>query len=100
MATHSSILAWRIPWTEEPGGLPSRGVTKESDTTERYIYHLGKEYRRQVREGRRVDEWERSQPSSGRKTRGINSEKPRGGSVVPKDGDRFLHRVSEGRLGD
>ena len=27
MATHSSIRAWRIPWTEEPGGL-------ESDTTE------------------------------------------------------------------
>ena len=25
MATHSSILAWRIPWTEEPGGLPSTG---------------------------------------------------------------------------
>ena len=25
MATHSSILAWRIPWTEEPGGLPSIG---------------------------------------------------------------------------
>ena len=25
MATHSSILAWRIPWTEEPGGLPSLG---------------------------------------------------------------------------
>ena len=24
-ATHSSILAWRIPWTEEPGGLPSAG---------------------------------------------------------------------------
>ena len=24
MATHSSILAWRIPWTEEPGGLQSR----------------------------------------------------------------------------
>ena len=23
MATHSSILAWRMPWTEEPGGLPS-----------------------------------------------------------------------------
>ena len=32
MATHSSILAWRIPWTEEPGGLQStRG--RESDTT-------------------------------------------------------------------
>ena len=25
MATHSSILAWRIPWTEEPDGLQSRG---------------------------------------------------------------------------
>ena len=25
MATHSSILAWGIPWTEEPGGLPSIG---------------------------------------------------------------------------
>ena len=25
MATHSSVLAWRIPWTEEPGGLPSIG---------------------------------------------------------------------------
>ena len=25
MATHSSILAWRIPWTEEAGGLPSTG---------------------------------------------------------------------------
>ena len=31
MATHSSILAWRIPWTEEPGGL-SPGGHKESDT--------------------------------------------------------------------
>ena len=28
MATHSSILAWRIPWTEEPGGLQSTGATK------------------------------------------------------------------------
>ena len=33
MATHSSILAWKIPWTEEPGGLQSWGH-KESDTTE------------------------------------------------------------------
>jgi len=31
MATHSSILAWRIPWTEEPGGLQSVG-SQESDT--------------------------------------------------------------------
>ena len=39
MATHSGIPAWRIPWTEKPGGLQSmwcaavHGVTKESDTT-------------------------------------------------------------------
>ena len=33
MATHSSILAWRIPWTEELGGLQST-CHKESDTTE------------------------------------------------------------------
>ena len=26
MATHSSILAWKIPWTEEPGGLQFRGL--------------------------------------------------------------------------
>ena len=26
MATHSSILAWRIPWTEQPGGLQSTGA--------------------------------------------------------------------------
>ena len=32
MATHSSILAWRIPWTEEPGRLESVG-SKELDTT-------------------------------------------------------------------
>ena len=34
MATHSSILAWKIPWTEEPGGLQSMG-SQESDTTDR-----------------------------------------------------------------
>ena len=28
MATHSRILAWEIPWTEEPGGLQSIGVAK------------------------------------------------------------------------
>ena len=33
MATHSSILAWTIPWTEEPGRLQSMGL-QESDTTE------------------------------------------------------------------
>ena len=35
MATHSSTLAWKIPWTEEPGRLPgSPWGLKESDTTE------------------------------------------------------------------
>ena len=34
MAMHSSILTWRIPWTEEPGELQSMG-SQESDTTER-----------------------------------------------------------------
>ena len=33
MATYSSILAWEIPWTEEPGGLQFMG-SQESDTTE------------------------------------------------------------------
>ena len=28
MATHSSILAWRIPWTEEPGGLQSMALQR------------------------------------------------------------------------
>ena len=28
MATHSSILAWKIPWTEEPGGLRSIGLQR------------------------------------------------------------------------
>ena len=32
MAIHSSILAWKIPWTEKPGGLESTG-SQESDTT-------------------------------------------------------------------
>ena len=37
MATHSSVLAWRIPWTEEPGGLQSKGLqsqTRQRDWTE------------------------------------------------------------------
>ena len=38
-ATHSSIPAWRIPWTEEPGGLQSMG-SKESDRTERLLFTL------------------------------------------------------------
>ena len=36
MAPHSNTLAWKIPWTEEPGGLPSMG----SDTTEQLHFHF------------------------------------------------------------
>ena len=38
MAIHSIILAWRIPWTEEPSGLQSMGVT-DLDTTEQLSMH-------------------------------------------------------------
>ena len=39
MATHSSILAWRIPWTEEPGGLQSTG-SQRVDMTEQLHFHF------------------------------------------------------------
>ena len=39
-ATHSNILAWRIPWTEEPRGLYSPWAHKESDVTEQLIQHI------------------------------------------------------------
>ena len=44
MATHSSILVWRIPWTEEPG-RPSPWCRTESDTTERLTLLHGATYR-------------------------------------------------------
>ena len=40
MATHSSILAWKIPWAEEPARLQSWG-RKESDMTERLHFTYG-----------------------------------------------------------
>ena len=39
MTTHSSTLAWKIPWTEEPGRLQSMGLQR-SDTTERLHCHF------------------------------------------------------------
>ena len=47
MATHSSILAWRIPWTVEPGGLQSMGsqrvghdlVTEQKKTKQTTIFN-------------------------------------------------------------
>ena len=42
MATHSSILAWKIPWTEEPGGLQSMGLQRvryDRATKHTYMYY-------------------------------------------------------------
>ena len=41
MATHSSILAWGIPWTEEPGGLQSIGLqrVRHNGVTNIFIFH-------------------------------------------------------------
>ena len=38
MATHSSILAWRIPWTEEPGGLQSTGSQSWTQLTDFHTF--------------------------------------------------------------
>jgi len=51
MATHSSILAWRIPWTEEPGGLHPWGL-EELDTTER-LMHTQKKKKKKKKERER-----------------------------------------------
>ena len=40
MATHSSILAWKIPWTEEPGGLQSMGVSPRECAYPAAFHHL------------------------------------------------------------
>ena len=46
MATHSSILAWRIPWTEEPDGLKSIGLQRVGHgwVTEHAVFHLSKRF--------------------------------------------------------
>ena len=41
MATRSSILAWKIPWTEEPGGLHSMGSQRVGQTEPACLIHLG-----------------------------------------------------------
>ena len=40
MATHSSILAWKIPWTEEPGGLQTPGSQKSQTRLSTYVMSL------------------------------------------------------------
>ena len=45
MATYSSILAWRTPWTEELGRLQSTGLQKELDMTEWLTLYLHNSFR-------------------------------------------------------
>ena len=40
MANHSSTLAWKIPWMEDPGGLHSPWGQEELDMTERFHFHF------------------------------------------------------------
>ena len=40
MATHSSVLAWEIPWTEKPGGLTVHGVTKSQTQSRDEHFHF------------------------------------------------------------
>ena len=39
-ATHSAILAWRMPWTEEPGGLQSMGLQRVKDDWSDFHFHV------------------------------------------------------------
>ena len=49
MVPHSNILAWRIPWTEEPGGLQSMGVTKSWTQLSDKHFHVSRKRRKQRR---------------------------------------------------
>ena len=44
MATHSSSLAWKIPWTEEPGRLPSMGLQMQTQLSDWITYFLYKQF--------------------------------------------------------
>ena len=50
MATHSDILAWEIPWTEEPAGLPSMGLQKSQTWKENIRHNLATKQQQQFRE--------------------------------------------------
>ena len=45
MATHSSILAWRIPWTEELGGLQSMGLQRVGHNSATNTFHINWRFR-------------------------------------------------------
>ena len=59
MASHSNILAWRIPWTEGPSGFTAHGVT-ESEMTEGLTLHTSEDDSKQLH---RVG-WGRSTPEA------------------------------------
>ena len=40
MATHSSVLIWRIPWTQDPGGLQSTGLQRDTKVISDYNSHF------------------------------------------------------------
>ena len=52
MATHSSILVWKIPWTEKPGGLYSPWGPEELDTIKRQSTLIQELYKCLLKEGR------------------------------------------------
>ena len=90
MAVHSSILAWRILWTEEPGGLQSMGC-KESDTTEQQTLLLweergnGRLQEQSLPEALQMD-------SLGNQMRPVASSGPTGLSPRPHLPERGSHR--------
>ena len=51
MATHSCILAWRISWTQEPGGLQSIGLQRVGHRLKRLSMHIGRLCRGNVEAG-------------------------------------------------
>ena len=67
MTTHSSILAWRIPWTTEPGGLRSMGVAERHHWVNKWA---GNPHLRPRREGRSVAELQACLLASGRDLQG------------------------------
>ena len=64
MATHSSILAWRIPWTEEPGGLQSTGSqrVRHDWAGDRWIIQTGEAKR--DRAAKKPEWWEEQRPDT------------------------------------
>ena len=44
IATHSSILVWKIPWTEEPGGLESMGLQRVGHDCDQHFHFLSKDF--------------------------------------------------------